>query len=57
MKIEKRPSKEKVMLCKEIYRVGQEVLEKMERLNIKDITIICKDPNNASLKGEDMKEG
>lgn len=57
MKIEKRPSKEKIILCKEIYRVGQEVLEKIERAGIKDIILVCADPTNTSLKGEDMKEG
>lgn len=56
MKIEKRPSKEKVILCNEIYRVGQEVLEKMERAGIKDITFICADPTNTSLKGDDVRE-
>lgn len=55
MKIEKRPSKEKAILCKEIYRVGQEVLEKMERANIKDIILICADPTNTSLKGDDAR--
>ena len=56
MKIEKRPSKEKVILCKEIYRAGQEVLEKMERTGIKDITLTCADPTNTSLKGDDVRE-
>ena len=56
MKIEKRPSKEKVILCNEIYRAGQEVLEKMERAGIKVISLICSDPTNTSLKGDDVRE-
>lgn len=52
-----RLQKSKEKICYEIHEVGKSIIAKMERLNIKDITIICKDPNNASLKGEDMKEG
>ena len=44
------------LLC-DIHKEGKKVLELMKKRGIDDIPIVCADPNNASLKGEDMKEG
>ncbi len=50
-----RLEKTKGMLCREIHEVGKSVVEKMEKLKIDDIIIVCSEPTNYSLKGEDMK--
>ena len=48
--------KSKKTLIYEIYKEGKEIVKKMNELGIDDIPIICKEPNNQSLKGDDVIE-